>query len=493
MNIHRAGRQARPLAMVASVLACLFIIVGDGTSVAGIQGSGFRSKSVGRITQFGSIFVNGVEYDLSAARIRIDGEPGSESRLRIGQVVTVEGLVNAAGTAGDATDVTFSSDVRGPIAQVNLADGSLVILGQRIRILSDTILDGLPLGGILGLVPGIQVRVSGFPNAAGELVASRIDLVLGGSSNARVKGVVQGLDTAAHTFRVNSQTVSYNGVTPVGTLANGSTVSVGGSIPSGQTSLQATQVEVISGLGGGEDELGRIEGLITAFNSASDFAIGAQRIATDSSTQFILHGQALGPNLAVDVQGAFNAAGVLVARKVQARSSGVIGGLIGGLLGGSSGASGRSVAGVQGPVESVAASGRSLRVLGVDLQVSGATAFDDQSNQGLRPFGLPELRVGDYVEVRGGTLGSSGAIQATVIKRDEAGNGFYLEGAATHLTSPTFRVLGAPVITTSQTRFPGGGLLAPLKFFLLGQNRIVRVQGTLSGHALVAERIEYVN
>jgi hypothetical protein len=492
MKFHRAGRQVRPLAMIASILACLFIIVGDGTSVAGIQGSGFRSNSVGRITRFGSIFVNGIEYDISAAQIRIDGEPGSESLLRVGQVVSVKGEVNAEGTAGDATDVTFTSDVRGPIAQVNLADGSLVILGQRIRILGDTILDGLPLGGILGLVPGIQVQVSGFPNAAGDLVASRIDLVLGGPSNARIKGVVQGLDTTAHTFRVNTQTVNYSGATPIGALANGSTVSVGGSIPSGQTSLHATHVEVISGLGGAANELGQIEGLITAFNSASDFAIGAQRVATDASTQFVLHGQALGPNLAVDVQGTFNAAGVLVARKVQARSAGLLGGLIGGLLGGLTGAPGTGPAGVLGPVESVSASGHSLRVLGVDLQVSGATAFDDQSSQGLRPFGLPELRVGDYVEVRGGALGPGAPLQATVVRRDDAGSNFYLEGAATQLASPGFKVLGAPVMTTSQTRFPGGGLLAPLKFFLLSQNRIVRVQGTLSGHVLVAERIEYV-
>jgi hypothetical protein len=491
MNMHQAGRRAGPLAVVATALACLFIIVGDGTSVAGIQGSGFRSA--GRITQFGSIFVNGIEYDISAARIQIDGAPGTESRLRVGQVVTVKGEVNPEGTSGAATDVTFSSDVRGPIAQVNLADGTLVILGQRIRILSDTILDGLPLGGILGLLPGLTVQVSGYPNAAGDLVASRIDLVLGGTATARLKGIVQGLDTTARTFRVNAQTVSYSEVVPVGTLTNGSTVSVEGSIPSGQTSLQATQVEVMSGLGGAADERGQIEGMITAFDSTSAFAIGAQRIATDSSTQLILQGQVLGPNLFVDVQGTFNDAGVLVARRVQARSSGLPGGgLVGGLLGGAGGASGAGIAGVLGPVESVSAADRSLRVLGVDLEVSAATAFDDQSNQSLRPFGLTELRVGDYVEVRGGSLGPGSAIQATVVERDDVRNDFYLEGAVTQLASPRFRVLGVPVLTTSQTRFPGGSLLAPLQFFLLGQNRIVRVQGTLSGHVLVAERIEFV-
>ena len=473
MRTYRSSQLTRPLATMAIVLACLFITSGDGTSVAGIQGSGFRAKSLGRITQFGSIFVNGVEYDTSAANIRIDGEPGSESRLRVGQVVTVTGEVNAEGTAGTATEVTFSSDVMGPVAQVDLAGGTLVILGQKIRLLPDTLLDeALPLGGILGLLPGIKLQVSGFPNAAGELVASRIDLVPGGPATARVKGIVQGLNTTSHTFRVNTQTVDYSEVAPMGTLANGSIVSVQGSIPSGQTSLRATQVEVASGLGGAQGELGQIEGFITVFNTAADFMMGAQRIATDANTQFVLHGKVLDPNLAVEVNGVFDAAGVLVARRIEASSAGVVG--------------------VLGLVESVSASGHSLRVLGVDFTISDATAFDDKSSQNLRLFGLSDVRPGDYVEVRGAALQPGGAIHATVVKRDDTRNEFYLEGAALNLLAPTLNVLGVPVVTTLQTRFPTGGLLASLKFFLEAPNRIVRVRGTMSGNIMVAERIAFV-
>ena len=475
MNTNRARRLTRPLALIATTLACLFLSAAEETSVAGIQGSGYRFQAIafGRITQFGSVFVNGVEYDTSGASFQIDDQPASQSQLRVGQVVTVKALVNDDGTAGIANEVSFASDVVGPLAQVDLAGGTLVVLGQRIRLLGDTLLDAnLPLGGILGLVPGITVRVSGFPNAAGEIVASRIDLVLGGPSDARVSGIVQSLDTAAHTFRVNAQTVDYSAVAPVGTLANGSAVSVRGNFPFGQTSLRATHVEVVSGLGGVAEERGQIEGLITAFNSGSDFVVGIQRVATDANTLFVLNGQALAPNLAVDVKGVFNAAGVLVASEVRAGATGVVA--------------------AQGAVESVSASDHSLRVLGVDFTTSSATAFDDASTQSLRPLTLADVRVGDYVEVRGGRPAPGGAIEATVVKRGDARNDFYLEGAALQLAAPNFTVLGVRVMTTPQTRFPGGGLLAGLRFFLGGPNQNVRVRGTLSGHVLVAEQIDIV-
>jgi hypothetical protein len=471
MKTYRAGRLTRPLLAMAAVLACLFITAGVGTSVAGIQGSGFRSY--GRITQFGSIFVNGVEYDTSAANIRIDGEPGSESRLRVGHVVTVTGELNENGLSGTASEVTFSSDVSGPVAQVDLAGGTLVILGQRIRLLPDTVLDGaLPLGGILGLLPGIKLQVSGFPNAAGELVASRIDLVVGGPATSRVKGIVQSLNTTTRTFRLNSQTVNYSDVAPSGTLANGSTVSVYGSIPPGQSSLRATQVDVISGLGGAGGELGDVEGLITVFNAASDFMMGVQRIATDANTQFFLHGKTLGPNLAVKVNGVFDAAGVLVARRVEVSSPGVMG--------------------VLGLVESVSASDQSIRVLGVNFTISDTTAFDDKSSQHLRRFALSDLRPGDYVEIRGAERQPDGAIRATLVEREDARSEFYVEGAALNPLVPTLNVLGVSVLTTLQTKFPTGGLLASLKFFLEAPNRIVRVRGTMSGNLMVAERIEFV-
>jgi hypothetical protein len=230
--------------------------------------------------------------------------------------------VDADVTAGDARDVAVTSAVVGPLAAVDLSGGSLVVLGQRIHLLPDTLLDEtLHLGGILGLVPGISVQVSGFPNAAGDIVATRVDLALGGVS-PRVTGVVQALNTSARTFKINSQTVNYSAVGLPPGFANGQTVTVEGYIPLLQTVLRATSLDVVNGVGGAVEDLGEIEGVITTFNSPATFTLGTQRIVTTKDTVFDLNGQTLGENLAVVVRGTFNSGGVLTAHEVKAISLG---------------------------------------------------------------------------------------------------------------------------------------------------------------------------
>jgi hypothetical protein len=164
----------------------------------------------------------------------------------------------------------------------------------------------------------------------------------------------------------------------------------------------------------------------------------------------------------VVVRGTYNQGGVLVAHEVKATSTDLVG--------------------VLGTVESI--TGATLRVLGVDFATSNVTAFDDQSNQSVRPFGASALHVGDLVEVRAGA-----ARDALSVKRADGATSYYLEGKATELLLPTFKVLGVRVLTTPQTRFPGGPLLGGLRFFTGGANQNVRVRGTLSGQTLIAEEI----
>ena len=94
--------------------------------------------SSGTITGFGSIFVNGVEWQTSGATITVDDNPGTESELKVGQVVTVRGTLNAAGTNGTADSVEFDNSVEGPIASIDLATGSFVVLGQTVLVSADT-------------------------------------------------------------------------------------------------------------------------------------------------------------------------------------------------------------------------------------------------------------------------------------------------------------------------------------------------------------------
>src|SRR5256885_5141775 len=72
-------------------IALLLASCGGGQLTAGIEGSGAPVTTVGSITGFGSIFVNGVEYATAGAQIGIDGQPGTEAQLSVGDVVTVVG------------------------------------------------------------------------------------------------------------------------------------------------------------------------------------------------------------------------------------------------------------------------------------------------------------------------------------------------------------------------------------------------------------------
>lgn len=469
--MYRALTMNRTGAWILTVAALLLAACGGSAITAGIQGSGSPAPAaaVGPITGFGSIFVNGVEYTTSSAQILVDGQPGTETQLQTGQVVTITGSVNSGGTTGTATQVTFNGDVQGPVTQIDLVANTLVILGQKVQITGSTLLDAtIQPADLTGLQTGTSVEVSGFADASGTIIASRLDVKPAGST-FQVRGVLQGLDTTAHTFRINGLTVDYGSASPTGTLANGSTVQVQGAAVGSTGMLLATHVEILPGLGTSTNERADIDGIITAFTSTADFVVQGEHVTTDANTQFVLHGVTLGVNMEVDVQGQFNSAGILQAAKVETRP--------------------RSMSLVRGQVDSVSASG--LSILGVTIVTSASTGLEDSSNQHLRQFRLSDLHVGDYVEADG-TEGPPGTLAAAILTRENTNSRSYLQGLAGNLAQPSFTVLGVTVTTTSQTVFagPGGAASGAATFFAQAANRIVKVRGVFSNGVLTADQVQ---
>ena len=85
-----------------------------GLSHGGI-GQGGTGRSYGYITEFASIFVNGVKYDISTAAITINGNPATQADLKLGMAVLVDGTINAGGLTGVATTVDFLGDIEGTL------------------------------------------------------------------------------------------------------------------------------------------------------------------------------------------------------------------------------------------------------------------------------------------------------------------------------------------------------------------------------------------
>lgn len=317
MSLRDLTQLYRPSCLLVAS-AGLALLAGSDFSSAGIQGTGRMAllASVGRITSSGDkISVNGMAYGLSKAKIKVDGHSAKSSQLQVGQIVTVQGTLDESGKA-DATSVTFTGNVAGPVTQVDVAAGSFTVLGQTVAVDGSTLFgEGIQPAGIAALRVGTDVEVSAFATASGQLLASRIDLQSAGAP-LQVQGAVQALDSGAQTFQINSLTIAYGQAALSGTLANASVATVTATEYPNAGTLQAATVQVSNGIGAAAGVNGQVEGLITSLQSQASFYVGDQLIVTNADTRFVLHGNTLRPNLAVKVTGTFDSSGALVAKQL---------------------------------------------------------------------------------------------------------------------------------------------------------------------------------
>jgi hypothetical protein len=441
-------------------------------AVSGITGVGYAQ---GAVTGFGSIFVNGVEYSTSAAQIHIDGGAGSESQLKIGQVVTIKGAVNADGVTGRADDVSFDHDVEGPITSVDTATNSFVVLGQTVIVNGGTTFDGATALGDLSV--GMEVEVSGFRDANGAVVASHIQVRAAGGE-LEVNGVVANFDGNAKRFDVNSLTVDYTTAQlDNGTPSNGACVEAKGTQLTGGV-LTATKVEVKScTLGTANGDSGELEGVISRFASSSDFDIAGQHVITNAQTTFSGGAAAdLRLNLKVEAEGSFDASGALVAKKVAIRTE----------------ASAR----LTGTVDAVDSNAGTLTVFGITIQTASATTrFDDKSNAQVRSFSIADIHTGDYVEVRGTEGSAAGTLTALIVERRDPANKFQLQAVARNVAQPNLTLLGVAVVAAgnAQYRDAAGAALNASAFFSQAVDHTVKVEGAWSAGTFTADKLELEN
>ena len=88
------------LAAVLVLGAC-----GGGSMSGGNTGNSVGVATSGVITAFGSVFVNGVRYDITAARLQKNGQSVAQSALAVGEVALVHGRQDRASGQGSAESV----------------------------------------------------------------------------------------------------------------------------------------------------------------------------------------------------------------------------------------------------------------------------------------------------------------------------------------------------------------------------------------------------
>jgi hypothetical protein len=457
----------------AALVAC----GGSGEKVAGIDARGNDPTvgvvSKGTIAGFGSIIVNGVRYDTSTAAIDNDGNPGVQADLKVGQVVIVRGTLDAAGTTGAATTVTFADLVEGPISAIDVANGTITVLGQIVIIDADTSFDdGISPPSIDGLAVNDIVEVSGFFLADGSISATRIeDKPAGGVFE--VTGIVSVL--TATTFQINSLVVDFSGATqldnfPAGVPENGQRVEAKGSNFGAAGELLATRVEFKGNdLGADDGDQVEVEGFITRFVSTTDFDVEGIPVTTSASTVFENGTSAdLAINRKVEVEGIMNASGVVVADKVEIKLANFIR--------------------IEGMVDAIAAT--SVTIFGIQINVDSLTRFEDKSSANLEIFALGNINVGDYLETRG--YEDASGIVATRVEREDFGGDVAIRAFVDSVSDPNFTIRGVLIETNGGTTFRdlNDQVISSSVFFSQAMGSLVEADGALSNGGIIADEVQ---
>jgi hypothetical protein len=382
-----------------TALMAVGLITACGGGGSGSSGTGATTVSAftaGPVRGFGSIIVNGVRFDDSGAEIENeDGVRGSSDDLQLGTMVEIEsGRIDDSAGRATAVRIRFGSEIKGPVASVDVAANSFVVLGQVIEVKPETVFDdSLGANSVAGLA-GKVVEVHAQRDAAtGHYVATRIEAE-DGASGFKLRGTISALDTTAKTFRIGDALISYASLNaadiPAG-LADGmklrvrvATAQVGGMWVA--TSIRNSDRKV-------EDhDDARLQGHVTAFTSATRFEVNG--IPVDASAARIDNGPVTSGSV-VEVRGSARD-GTLVAERVK-------------VLDGDD----DSIGGVElhGTISGVDSSAKTFMLRGVKVAYGGSVSFERGSEA--------QLVDGAQVEVKGTLSDDRSTLNAARIKFED--------------------------------------------------------------------------
>ena len=454
-------------ALAAATTLAVLTACGGGGSSGGIGGTGSNPDvAVGSITDFGSVWVNGVEYDTRDTTIRIDDNPGVESDLRVGMVVRVDGSIAGA----RAGEITVDGAVKGFVERV-IDSNRMVVMGQTVQIDSTTRFEN----GIRPVV-GNRVEVHGLVAGDGVISAGHIERKTSAPTPPfAVKGVVKNQSSAAQTFQIGTLTVVYAGAT-IGDMPGGSwnglEVEVKGSACAAAPvcgTLTASKVEP-NGVDVSGAEKAEVEGVVSAV-TAGGFTLGGVPVTTSASTRYeggLAADLIVGSK--VEVEGPVSA-GTIAATKVSFRDA----------------------VRIEGDIASI--SGSTLTIAGV-----GSVSISVPSFAELRGVAaLDDLAVGNHLRLRG-KLGSGNSMVATrlELRSDTPDPDLELQGPVTAIgaNQSSLTVLGVVVPTSAIASYQNvsGTTISRATFFAAVKvGSLVKATGERNGGTVTWTELELEN
>lgn len=436
---------------------------------------------VGPITGFGSVIVNGMEFDTDAATVTMDHQPGIVSDLRIGMVASIGGTVNPDTGLARASQISFVDDAEGPITSIDRAAGSFLVLGRMIfadelTVFKDATFEDLEVGHV--------VKVSGLWKHQQQIQATfvhRTALQFEVGMAMQVKGEITDLDICQQHFRIGTQTCDYSAaMLELGgaEIANGMYVQVTSNAMIQNGRMMANMVQVRDQdrdryrLCAGECFYELI-GYVTAFESATSFEVDGQAVTATESTAYI-NGtvDTLALDVKVSIDGMVNDTGVLVAERIVFHLP--------------------SLAEIKGNVDGLDVDTETVSVMGIIVQTSEFTLFRDLTTSGPPTFGFEDLSIGDRVEIRAVLDGDS--VIATRLERDDPNDVVTLKALVDSIDvdAKSITLLGVMVTSDANTVFQNAAhveINADEFFALVDTGSLVRTEGVYDGTSILASKM----
>jgi len=433
---------------IGGALAGMLAACGGGGSSSGSSDSADTSSgsSVGPVSGFGSVYVNGTRFHTDGT-VNSDDGVERETQLEKGMILKVRGSWDDSGE-GEAQSVDYDDTIRGPLTSATWDDvektGTLIVAGQTVHLDGQTVFKGLSPAELNGVAADTyRVRVSGWQLSDDTFRASFVGVkAISGDfdddNEVEIEGVVENLDTDAQTFTINGFPVDYTSAVFDDDMArddfrDGLAVEVEGSVEGGV--LIAREIDDEDDLFDDDDDV-EIAGTIYDFDGANrTFFINGVQVQINGRTEFddgLSEGSVVN-GLLVKVEGEYRN-GVLIADEIEPRDGD---------------------AELEGIIESKPDS-ETLVVSGVRVVLTSGTLIEDDDDDDddritMRTQDIESLNVGDFLEIEGRQRSDDGGFleAITVEREDDSDDGYEMDGRVTALSSTTITVLSLEMLRGS--------------------------------------------
>ncbi len=434
---------------IAGTLMGTLAACGGGTDSSS-ESATSSGGSVGPVSGFGSVYVNGTHFQINNASYTGNDGIERETQLEKGMILKVTGSWGTDGE-GEARVIYYDDTLRGPVDVMTWdtvsKTGNLTIADQSVALNGRTVFKGATPDQLKNSVAGTtatdyRVRISGWRLADGTFQATFVGVKGIGSgwsgewNKVEVEGAVSNLGT--QTFEINGLVVDFQSATfddGSGTdLKDGVVVEVEGEMSGGK--LIANEIEFEDDLFDNNDDVEMSGAITEAYNETTrQFQLNGFAILVDENTDLNdrLTLDRLTVGAEIKIEGEYRN-GIIVAEELEMHDGD---------------------AKLSGFIESKEQGGEVLIVSGVRVLLTDSTLIEDeniedeQESVTMRTQDLENLNVGDYLEIEGReTTENGGGLIAFNIESDDDSD-LELEGRISSLTDTSVTMMGLELLVVN--------------------------------------------